>query len=374
MANDLTAQYRAALELGRAVVATVQNIASGFVDALRAPFARGGGLRAVLLSVLEAFLALPGQLVERIREAISDTLIEFQAVFDTLNRMLGAYIDGLSDRIVDAFRQTPVGLMVDRILELLALVPQLTRSFTSIESAESGEDGQPFDFENLDETLRSWWMEGLTGGIIGPGLGSRAADLIRSVRRLWLPTAPSIDVPEIPSAPTLPDTAALRSEIGLPGPVDFAAEARRMLKTARAAQAEAEVPEALLRRPVSAFAEERRRLARLGRPALSERDLQLRDAIYLAVGRVLPPAFRVYAPRLRALFDEIDQRIYGAEAPETAAAELPQLELRDSGRLHPMVDVLTIRSAGGFAPDLRAFRDMVVEAIERQTYLAPDAA
>jgi hypothetical protein len=53
---------------------------------------------------------------------------------------------------------------------------------------------------------------------------------------------------------------------------------------------------------------------------------------------------------------------------------MPQLELSDSGLLRPVVEVLTIRSSGGFAPDLRAFRDLVVEAMERQTYLAPDAA
>lgn len=369
---NLIAQYRAALGLGNAVVDAVRDIATGFFDALREPFTEGAGLRAILTSVLDAFFALPGQLVSLVREAINDALSEFQAAFETLNRMLGTYIGGLRDRIVAAFEQTPVGQMISRIRELVALVPQLTGEFTAIPSVGSG--GAPTDWVDVDDTLRSWWMEGLTGGVFGPGLGTRVSDLIGSVRRIRLPATPSVSVPDLPSAPTLPSTPALRSEIGLPAPDDFASEARRMLADARAARAGAELPEALLRRPASAFAEERRRLARLGRPTLSERDLRLRDAIFLAVGRVLPPALRIHAPRLRALFEQIDEQLYGVTPSERPAEQMPQLELPDSGRLRPVVEVLTIRSTGGFAPDLRAFRDLVVDAMERQTYLAPDAA
>jgi hypothetical protein len=122
------------------------------------------------------------------------------------------------------------------------------------------------------------------------------------------------------------------------------------------------------------FAAERVRLQELGPPLLSAREMQMRDAIYLAVGRVLPPALRVHAPRLQALFGRIDAILYGVEEPPGPAPELPQLDLPDSGRLRPVVGMLTIRSRGGFAPDLRAFRDMVVNAMERQTYMAPDAA
>lgn len=364
---NLIAQYRAALSLGLAVVDAIKDIISGFMQTLLAPFTGPNGILGILTSILDAFMSLPAVLIQHVRELISGTFIELRAAFDTLNQLLGSYIKGLGDRIISAFKQTPVGQMVDRIEELLSLVPQLTGAFRNIETAESEEE------EDEDPTdLRGWWINAGAGGVFGPGLVEQVADIIDAVGQISLPDAPSLEIPEVPSVPTVPNSAALRTEIGLPGPIDFTEEANQMLARARQQQAGAVLSDALLERPNSAFAAERRRLRELG-PTLDDVGLQLRDAIFLAVGRVLPPALRIYAPRVRALFQQLDERLYGVDS-ENTGPEMPQQELTDSGQLRPIVGMLTIRSAGGFAPDLRAFRDNVVQAMQRQTYLAPDAA
>jgi hypothetical protein len=370
---NLIEQFRAAMALGEAVVATVRDVTRGLMDALMSPFAAGGGLSAILTTVMDAFKALPVLLLDHVRAAIDDVLTVFRAAYDSFNHLLGNYISGVGDRIVAGFGQTPLGQMISRIQELVALVPQLFRAFRAIPETPSGEPAT--NLEEQEESMRNPWLilsDALLWGTAG--VLENAANVIRSVRRLRLPTTPSSSIPALPSMPTLPDTAALRAGIGLPGPIDFAAQARRLLEEARAAQGRAEVPAALLRRPASQFAAERARQQALGPPVLSERETQLREAVYLAVGRVLPPALRVYAPRLHNLFQQIDALLYGGGEPPNPSPEMPQLELSDSGLLRPVVEVLTIRSSGGFAPDLRAFRDLVVEAMERQTYLAPDAA
>ena len=100
----------------------------------------------------------------------------------------------------------------------------------------------------------------------------------------------------------------------------------------------------------------------------------MRDLIYLVVGRILPPALRVYAPDVRDAFDKLDEKIYGKKAQKKPAAErLPLLELEDNGRLRPVVTRLTLRAKDGNEPDLQAFRDMVLEAMKGQAYLAPAA-
>lgn len=373
---SLIEQFRAAAELGRAVLATITDITGGFVDALMAPFNARGGLFAVLMSVFDAIMALPGQLVQRIREAIADTLVEFSLAYAAFNRMVADYVEGLGGRIVEAFKQTLVGQLIDRIKTLLALVPQVAVAFASSAGSGGGGggggSGKPTDLDELDRTLRSRKARWATGGVFGEGVSENIADLLQAVRDISLPTLPSFELPALPSPPTLPDVPALRSSIGLPGPIDFAGEAARLLERAQAEQSARPLPEEILRRPRSAFAAERDRLHAIG-PQLTEQDRRLRDLIYLAVGRVLPPALRVHAPKVRAMFDELDQRIFGG-APPAPAEDLPQLELPNSGRLRPIVQQLTIRSRGGFAVDLRAFRDFVVDAMTAQTYVAPDAA
>ena len=131
-----------------------------------------------------------------------------------------------------------------------------------------------------------------------------------------------------------------------------------------------DVAEGALKDPISVFARQRRTLEKeIGRPKLQLNDQNLRDLIYLAVGRVLPPALRVYAPDVRAFFDMLDKEVYGVKpAP---LPEHPMLDIEDSGRLRPIVHVLTLRQDGGYTADLRAFRDLLIEQLEARAYLAP---
>ena len=198
----LLGEYRAGAGLAEAFVATLRDITTGFVDALKAPFLAHGGILAVLHTVLDAFLALPAQLIARVREAIADTLVEFQAAFATFNTRLDGYIGGLRARIVDPFQRTPLGQLIDRIHVLLALVPQLSAAFTAIPANDL--DGPPTNWDAREESMRGTLAEIFSGGVFGPGLGTRAADLIHSVRTLTLPGLPALDVPGMPAAPTLP--------------------------------------------------------------------------------------------------------------------------------------------------------------------------
>jgi hypothetical protein len=101
----------------------------------------------------------------------------------------------------------------------------------------------------------------------------------------------------------------------------------------------------------------------------------LRDAVYAAVGRVLPAALRLQAPKLREYFDKLDDKIYQTAPTAGSLPEPPQLELADSGLLRPIVEVLAIRAPNNaYAPDLRAFRDMVRAAMVNQSYMAADTA
>lgn len=363
-------QFRALFDLGSEVADTVRDTLSGIRDALQSPFQQGGGIKRILVSVLDAVKALPGRLLGHINDVIADIVTEFGYVSDAIGRLLSDYITGLLDRIVEAFLRTPVGTLVFRLTNLLGLVPRIEREFRSImaeTSPGSGGADEGTDWAELDEKLR-----GSSVNALGRGIPGAAADLLQAARQLDLPAPPTLDFPPIPDLPTLPDIPALRSEIGLPGPIDFGAEATRLLQRARAATERAGVPAALLRRPASLFAAQRAELARLWPREQTARDHQLRDAIFLAVGRVLPAALRPYTARVRAVFQQIDELLYGIETEEDSDWQ-PQRELVGSGRLRPVVGVLAFRSTGGFAPDLRAFRDLTVEAIQAETYRVAEA-
>jgi hypothetical protein len=373
---NLLAQYRALMGLIDAVVMTLTDIFSGIVDALIEPFTSGRGILGVLTDVLDRLLSLPSLVISPLTALLEDTVTELTYAWEAISLQVDAFATGFTDRLKTAFTATPLGQLVDRIKALLKLMPAFIAAFEAAQPPAEEENGEP-----IQVMLRSWWMEGLTGGIIGPGLGSRAADVIDAVQRLSLPPRPDITLPQIPSAPTLPDLDALLAAHPRPEIPDFAAMTSELVDIAVEAQASARVPPEIARTPASAFAQERHRLeAESPRPVLQLDDTRLRDLIYIAVGRVLPPALRVYAPDVRALFDRIDEQVYGApemtEEQQAALAEqlLPQEDLGDSGLLRTVVGDLRFVTARGEMPDLRAFRDLVIEAVQAQVYPAPAAA
>jgi hypothetical protein len=358
----LVNQFRALQSLGIAVVEALADIFTDFGDRVAAPFTAQPGLLAVLQHVFESFLALPGLLVQKVSELVEDATIELLAAFGAISSAIDTFTDELFSQIAAAFGSTPVGILVERIQRLLELMPAIGEAFTT---SGGGADQEAAEESQMGFFGRSaLWI--VTGGLTGS-----LENLFESFENIDVPDFPELAVPEFPATPSLPDLDEIMQRIGEPSGLDMTTLSERLRSEAEAALAERDIPEGILRRPASAFALERRELERtMGRPELQLDDERLRDLIYIAVGRVLPPALRVYAPDVREMFDALDEQVYGVER---TPLEHPMLDIEDSGRLRPVVDLLTIRSDGGFAPDLRAFRDLLIDELEGRAYLVPTA-
>jgi hypothetical protein len=285
-------------------------------------------------------------------------------LFETLGARIATFLSDVADTIVEEFRKTPLGELVSLIEGLLKLLPAFAAELTKA-IRMPGPPEPPDDGKSLRDTLR-----GTKAGLVLK-TPDALADVIDRATELPLPDLPKFSLPPLPKVPKLPDKPALEAKIGRAGPVDLAAEAKRLLKEARASGIVVQ-PEEILKRPASIFGPEMRALEAQGKPTVTAEDTRLRNALYLAVGRVLPGDLRVYAPKLKSFFDEIDKQLYGAKPAE--APELPQQDLDHGGRLQPKVDKLRIRARNALAPDIRAFRDQVVDRMKRQDYFAPAAA
>jgi hypothetical protein len=365
---NLVDQFRAALALGEAVVATLGEIISDLFDTLMAPFLAGRGILDTLMVIYGSILALPARMLDTVKTLLDGALSDFGMAFSTIATLIADYVSGVMDRIVSAFHMTPLGWTIDRITAIVALMPQFIRAMRNAPRMDA-----PVP-EQRGWAGRAWdWTTGqvedaaayaATGGLTG-----EVNDLIDAFGALRMPGLPELDLPEFPALPTLPDTWVLGgTEPAVP---DFGAEARRLLDEARAAAGPE--PAEFLRHPPSGFAAERRALDAAGPPVLDATERGLRDMIYLAVGRVLPAALRIQAPAVRAIFDEIDATLY-PDAPQDPHPDHPQQILPDSGRLQPQVAKLTIRASHRFAaPDLRVFRDRLVEVMGTQGYHVLDA-
>jgi len=366
----LLAQFRAMATLIGSVVDVVGEILGGLVDALKAPFTARRGIGAVLTGVLDELLAIPARMMTHIDALIADTAAELALTFAAIAAKIEAFAGGLVERLKAAFEDTPLGRLVARIRTLLDLLPAVVNAFKTAPPPPSKPPGEP-----IEKTLRTWWIEGLTKHeAFEKSVSGRAADVVDAIKALKLPPLPDIVKPVAPAKPAMPDLDALSKQLARPEMPDFGA----LYGDARKAMAGGPVPAEVRRAPASAFAAERRALAaKTPKPLMDLGDLALRDLVYIAVGRVLPPALRVYAPDVRALFDRIDKEVYGHEPDSAAAEELqrqPMLDLGDSGLLRPVVSMLRFVCPDGEAPDLRAFRDLVLEAMRGETYRAAAAA
>ena len=374
---SLVAQVRALIDLGSAVIDVVREIVAGVMDAALAPFAPRGGIGAVLLWVLAKISELPSKLVETIATFFSTAVTTVLDAFSGMRGLVMTFFGNLKARIVEMFEQTPLGQLLERITQLLKIMPVVNLAF----GAMPGPPPPP-------PPPSSAWYNRLGRALKGAGkwVATEAADelylgdilegiddVTAAAGRLAIPSFPDVSVPALPTMPSLPDTAALRAGISPTTEIDLSATRDALMEDARRRFGEMPLPDELRRMPRSAFAGERRRLEAMGRPVISERESQLRDMIYVAIGRVLPPAMRIHAPAVRSMFDELDHYINGAAAPDEHAPKLPQLDLADSGRLRPQVRMLTIRSNRGMPADLRAFQTMLVEALGQRQYYAPAA-
>jgi hypothetical protein len=371
----LADQFRALGSLLGSVWEALQDIFHDFLPTLLDPFSGRRSPLAIIETVLDTISALPALMLQSITELVEDATTDVIAAFGAITTAIEGFVGGLTERIGDAFAETALGQLLQRIETLLEMMPAVIEAFRAgpgPKKKEEEEESPVLDFFLFGIT------DGLLGGI-GPIRGS-VPDLVESLGTLPVPGFPEIEVPEFPSPPTTADLEEIMRRIGEPAGLDTEALTERLRDEAEAA--ELGVDSSILADPASAFAQDRAALEALGRPELRRGgadllpglllgDERLRDLIYLALGRVLPGALRVHAPQVRELFDAFDERVYGLE-PE-APPEHPMLDMGDSGRLRPVVGLLRIVSPGGFAPDLRAFRDVLVEQLEGLTYLADPA-
>ena len=363
---NLVGQFRVLMELLETAMATLKDILTGFVLAIKEPFTGSPGLMTVLDSVLDILLDLPNRLIEPVRALIADTAAEMALVFTAISAKLSDYATGVQDRFQAAFKLFALGALVERIKALLELMPQVAEAFRNAPEPEK-------ESSDLQETLRSRKLDWATGGIFGPGITTRVAEILVDIDKITLPPKPELPDLAAPGELKIPGLRDLAKRMGTPKTPDFADLAKQLFADARAAQAKAPVPAELLRTPRSAFVAERLALAAAKKtpPVPDLGDEKLRDLIYVAVGRVLPPALRVYAPDVRDMFDLIDEKIYrNPPGPDAEAARLPMEDLDDDGTLRPVIGTLRFVAPGGEMPDLRAFRNSVVKKVLKQTYRA----
>jgi hypothetical protein len=365
----LVGEFRALGGLLDAVAAALSDIVGGIGDRLSAAFVEPPNPLSVLERVFDSFVELPGLVVAKVTELVEGATSELTLAFGAISAAIDAFVGTLSARLSAAFGETAVGLLVARVQRLLRLMPAVREAFAQAARRPPEEPGLiPIDpLGDLGSAIWRGTLYAITGGFTGS-----LNDLIESFGRIRFPSFPAVTPPGFPALPTIESLDAIMARIGRPTGLDATALTERLRAEADAALAERHVPAELLRDPTSAFALERRDLlASRGRPTLRLDDERLRDLIYLAAGRVLPPALRVYAPDVRALFDQIDREVYDIERPPL---EHPMLELEDNGRLRPVVQMLTVRARGADAPDVRAFRDLLVEELRGRAYAAVQPA
>ena len=367
----LVDEFRAFGGLLDAVIDALSEILSNLGAQIAAPFVRPPNLLTILDRVFDSFASLPERVAAEITGLITAATNALTTGFAAISAAIATFVSGLRARLVAAFNETAVGMLLTRIDRLRALVPALRDALAAIPPTPPEEPGLiPIDpLGDLGDLL----LRGIEYTASG-GLSGSVRDLIESVGRLHFPAPPAITMPAFPPLPVIESLDAIMTRIGRPAGLDATALSERLQAEADAALADRHLPGEVLRDPPSVFARERRELrATLGVPTLHARegdmpgDRELRDLLYLAVGRVLPPALRVYAPKVRAMFAEIDSAVYHDPQPPLAH---PMLELEDNGRLRPVVELLTVRAHDADAPDVRAFRDLLLDELRGRSYLA----
>ena len=373
---NLLGQFRALSNLIDVAMEALKEILSDVKDALFAPFEEGTGLLDVLMGVLDTLMSIPEKVIERVKDTVTDAKTELGMASDAIFKQIESYASGFVDRLGKAFESTLLAQLVERIKKLVKTLETFIDAFKAAQATESPKD------EPIQGKLDKWYLKIVTGGgIFETSVVTRAVQTLDAIDRLKWPGLPDIKKPGLPTAPTVPDLDKLMKANPRPEAPDLGKLAGQLLTDAWAAQAKAPVPPELKRSPASAFAAERKRLEKEGKePAIALNNSALRDVIYLAVGRVLPPALRDYAPKIRAYFDRLDEKLYKApemdEKARDAAAEklLPVEDLGDTGELFPKIAKFRFIAREGQAPDLRAFRDIVIDALGTQTYAAQAAA
>lgn len=355
----LMGEFRALVALAGSAWSALDDIMDGFTDRLKEPFLRKPDPMDFLGLVLDTFTALPGRMAEAVTKLIESVADDLAAALLRVSTAVTAFMTGLTVRIADAFGHTAVGMLLERVNRLLEIFPAVKEAFAAAAKDKKKEKEE----EGMGWAGRAA-LYAVTGGLTGS-----LNDLIASFDGIAFPGFPGLPDLALPAVPDLPDWGKIADRVGRPAPLDRADLDARLKKEASDALAERKVPPGLLKDPASAFALERAALrASRPPPVLRLDDERLRDLVYVAVGRVLPAALRIHAPAVREALDALDETVYGqTDVP----LQHPMLELKDNGALRPVVKVLEVRALGGsgFAPDVRAFRDLLVGALNERKYL-----
>jgi hypothetical protein len=368
----LLAQFRAMSALVDTVLAALGEVLGGVVETLFLPFDQKPGISDILDSIFDQLLKLPDAIMTRVRSALKDAAAKVTPVVGSLRERLTDYGKKFEERRKDAFSKTALSQLLDRLDKFVTvLLPAWKQAYSQIPKPEDKDSGP---LRDKATGVLKWAGAKLLG--LG-GVRSAAADLLGSIDDLKIPDLPDLKIPDLPGKLNMPDLDAIEKAHPRPVLPDFGALASDLFDQAKTVYSGVTLPAEFSARPRSAFAGARKELeASAAMPVLTTDNADLRNAIYLAVGRVLPPALRAEAPRLRSLFDLLDEKLYGAAAqtPEQKAAQaeelLPVQDLGDTGLLFPKVGKLRFVGTDAETPDLRAFRDIVVTALEKQPYSA----
>lgn len=369
---SLIAQFEAMMTLVDTVIEALKDTLKGVLDALLHPFEARPSVLTILDRLVEMLMELPDKIFKSVTELIEDTITDVGYAIDAIGAELKAYGKGLGQRIEDGIHASALWILKGRIQTMAKILPLWVKAY---KDAKEPKDDEESTLDTL-KSKKAW--AGAKLFELGD-VRTSAIKLLESVEKLkkqGIPDLPDLKLPDIPGAPTLPDVDKILKANPLPEAPDFGTIATDLFKEAKDAYGAMKLPPEF-KSPRSAFAGERKALEEtMPMPKLELANPELRDLIYIAVGRVLPPALREYAPEVRALFDKLDSKLYGAKEGTEAEKEalqkelLPVQDLGDTGLLYPKIKKLRFVGPNAEAPDLRAFRDLVVKQVEIQTYEA----
>ncbi|MEO1221955.1 MAG: hypothetical protein AAFY42_11470, partial [Pseudomonadota bacterium] len=197
----LVRQYHAARALIDAIIEPMKELFSGIWDAIKAPFEERGGIKAILMTVLDTLTTLPDTLFNLVTQTLGDAAQLMNTGFDGITEQISAWIDQLKDAIVEGFSQTPIGLLSQRIQNLLAVIPQVEVAFNAIV--------EPPPTPELPEPESSWlgdawdWITESAADAALYGTLDEIENTLDAIDDIPIPPTPDITIPEFPTLPLL---------------------------------------------------------------------------------------------------------------------------------------------------------------------------
>jgi hypothetical protein len=318
---------------------------------------------------LEELAGGPLSIMRAVNRVTATAQLEFAHIHDAMTQGLGVIVGALSE----------VG-------------PWLTRAFSSFVNPVGDDLRQVFKEHNVMRIIDALTTQiSLIAAVWTTAVSTTAPStttrtkakpsvidpLLAKLR--WPLRAPSAALPAFPHLPAIPGAAQreqMRQSMGIGAVPPVSLESVEALAARLGPERDPSTRlelggdtrgalERSLGRP-SAFAADRRGVPTAVLPVARDQLAQLRQALSVVVGRVLPPEMRaVYAPQLADTLATIDREVY--DVTPKAPSDLPLLDLPASDSLKPHVRRLRLRMPGASRDDASRFEDLVVERLRRQT-------